>query len=471
MIVRGCGLELEDHTFIDFIPFGHGSFNVIVGMDWFSKLRAKIVCFEKIAQIPLSKGENLEVHREHARNCPTKLKRTKTKVSYDLVLYPREHWIDELFDQLQGSWYFSKIDLRSDYHQLRVREEDIPKTAFRTRYGHFKFMIMLFGLTNAPAENIKMDFITKIPRTRSGHDTIWVIVDQLTKSAHFLAVREDFKIERLARLYINEILARHDVRVSIISDRDSYFTSRLWQSLQKALGSRLDLSTAYHPETDGQSERTIQILDNMLRAYEMDFGGNWDTHLPLLEFLYNSSYHSSVKCAPFEDLYGRKYRTPITWVELGEIKLFGPKIIQETTDKIVQIKERLKTAQDCQKSYADNRRKPLEFSVGDKVLLKVSPRKYMVRFGVHDTFHLSNLKKCLVDENLYVPLEEVKINDELNFVEEPIEIMDREVKKLKKRRISIVKVRWNSRRGTKFTWKREDEMKRKYPQLFTSATA
>ncbi|GKC92655.1 putative reverse transcriptase domain-containing protein [Tanacetum coccineum] len=196
-------------------------------------------------------------------------------------------------------------------------------------------------------ENITMNFINKLPRTSSRHDSIWVIVDRLTKSAHFLAIREDYKIERLARLYINEIVARHGVHVSIIYDRNSYFTSRFWQSLQKALATRLYLSTTYHLETDGQSERTIQTLEDMLRA--------WDTHLPLVEFSYNNSYHSSIKCAPFEALYGRKFRTPIAWAEVGESKLFGPDIVQETTDKIVQIRERLKAARDRQKSYADNR--------------------------------------------------------------------------------------------------------------------
>ncbi|GJX19592.1 putative reverse transcriptase domain-containing protein [Tanacetum coccineum] len=155
-------------------------------------------------------------------------------------------------------------------------------------------------------KNITMDFINKLPRTRSGHDSIWVIVDRRTKFDHFLAVREDFKTEKLARLYINGIVASHDVPVSIISDRDSYFTSRFWQSLQNDLGTRLDLSTAYHPKTNGQSERTIQTLEDMLRACAIDFGGNWDTHLLLVEFSYNNSYHSSVKCAPFEALYGRK---------------------------------------------------------------------------------------------------------------------------------------------------------------------
>nr|GEV06074.1 reverse transcriptase domain-containing protein [Tanacetum cinerariifolium] len=199
--------------------------------------------------------------------------------------------------------------------------------------------------------------------------------------AMYVTIREDYKTKKLARLYINEIIARHDVPVSIISDHDSHFTSRFWNSLQKALGTRLDLSTAYHPKTDGQSERTIQTLEDMLRACAMDFGKNWDTHLPLVEFSCNKSYHSSIKCAPFEALYSKKCRMPIVWTEVGEGKLLGPEIVQETTDKIVQIKERLKVARDRQKSYADKCQKPLEFSVGDKVLLKVPPRKVVVRFG------------------------------------------------------------------------------------------
>ncbi|GJW81767.1 reverse transcriptase domain-containing protein [Tanacetum coccineum] len=323
-------------------------------------------------------------------------------------------------------------------------------------------------------ENITMDFIPKLPSTNSGHDTIWVIVNRLTKSTYFLAVCEDYKTEKIARLYINEIVAIHGVPVSIISICDSHFTSRFWQSLQKASGTQLDVSTAYNPQTDGQSERTIQTLEDMLRACAIDFGGNWDTHLSLVEFSYNNSYHSSVKCAPFEALYGRKCRTPIAWAKVREIKLVRPEIFQETTNKIMQIKERLKAARDRQKSYADNRGKPLEFSVSDKVLLKVSPWKSMVHFevvGIHDTFHVSNLKKCLVDVNFHVLLVEIKIDKGLRFVEEPIEIMDREVKKLKRSWIPIVKVRCNSRRGPEFTWEREDEMKSKYPQLFASATA
>ncbi|GJZ41194.1 putative reverse transcriptase domain-containing protein, partial [Tanacetum coccineum] len=348
-------------------------------------------------------------------------------------------------------------------------------------------------------EKITMDFVTKLPKSSSGHDTIWVVVDRLTKSAHFLPIREDYKTEKLAKIYTNEIVARHGVPVSIISDRDGRFTSHLWQAFQEALGTRLDMSTAYHPQTDGQSERTIQTLEDMLRACVMDFGGSWDTHLPLIEFSYNNSYHTSIKCAPFEALYGRKCRSPVIWTEVGESQLIGPEIVQETTEKIVQIRERLKTARSRQKSYADKRRKPLEFKVGDRVLLKVSPWKGVVRFGkkgkltpryvgpfeivervgpvayrlklpqelscVHDTFHVSNLKKCLAEPDVQVPLDEIEIDENLRFVEEPIEIVDRDVKKLKRRRIPLVKVHWNSRQGAEYTWERKDFQK-KYPHLF-----
>ncbi|GJV20227.1 putative nucleotidyltransferase, ribonuclease H [Tanacetum coccineum] len=173
-------------------------------------------------------------------------------------------------------------------------------------------------------EKITMDFITKLPKTAAGFDSIWVIVDRLTKSAHFLPMRETDSTEKLTRLYMKEIVARHGIPVSIISDRDSHFTSRVWKSLHKALGTQLNLSTAYHPQTDGQSERTIQTLEDMLRACVIDFGNGWDRHLPLVKFPYNNSYHMSIKAAPFEALYGRKCRLPICWAELGEAQLTGP---------------------------------------------------------------------------------------------------------------------------------------------------
>ncbi|GJZ53748.1 putative reverse transcriptase domain-containing protein, partial [Tanacetum coccineum] len=627
-----------------------------------------------------ARGRAFMLGAEEARqdsNIMMELNKLTIKNHYPL---PR---IDDLFDQLQGSQYFSKIDLRSGYHQLRVHEDDIPKTAFRTRYGHFEFTVMPFGLTNAPAtgeehevhlglvleflkkkkmyakfskcefwlrkvqflghvingdgihvdpskpltvltqksktfdwdeeqenafqtlkgklydapvldlpnglkyfvvplkgdvrtlimdeahkskyfvhpgadkmyydlrdrywwprmkkdivvyvsrcltclkvkaehhrpsgllqqpkipewkwEWIAMDFVTKLPRTSSGHDTIWVIVDRLTKSAHFLPMRGDYKMDRLARLYLNEIMARHGVPILIISGRDSRFTSRFWQSMQEALGTRLDMSMAYHPQTDGQSERTIQTLEDMLRACVLDFSGSWDVHHPLVEFSYNNSYHSSVRCVPFKALYGRKCRSLIMWAEIGEGQLIGPELVQETTEKISQIKDGLKATRDRQKSYADKRRKPLEFCVGDYVFFKVSPWKGVVCFrkkgklaprfvgpfefvknvghvayrlrlpmelnGVHDTFHVSNLKKCMVDPTLQVPLDEIQVDAKLNFVEKPMEILEREFKKLKRSRIAIVKVRWNSKRKPEFTWEREDHMKLKYPYLFSASSS
>ncbi|GJR95186.1 putative reverse transcriptase domain-containing protein [Tanacetum coccineum] len=806
-VIRDCKLELGNSLFtIDLIPLGHGSFDMIVGMDWLSKNKAVIVCHEKVVEIPTNEGGILRVHGERIWKATKSLMNAKVdepkisdipmvrdftdvfledlsglptqrQVEFHIDLVPRSTpvamspyclapsemqelsrqiqelqdmgfirpshspWgapmlfvkkkdgsfhmcidyrelnkitiknrypllrIDDLFDQLQGACYFSKIDLWSGYHQLRVYDDDTPKTTFRTRYGHFEFIVMPFGLTNAPtvfmdlmnrvckpyldkfvivfiddiliysktkeehevqlklvlellrkekmyakfskcefwlqevhflrhvvnqsrihvdpngiedfvvycdasnqglgcvlmqrgkviayasrqlkiheknyttydlelgavvfalktwrhylygtksdhsvqvkemilvaqseafkqenvlaerlygldqqmerkedgslyfmdriwvplvgdvrmvilneahkskysvhpgADKIKcltyakvkdehqrpsgllqqpeipewkwdmitMDLITKLPRLRSGHDVIWVIVDRLTKLAHFLAIREDYNTKKLARLYIDAVVARHGVPVSIISDRDGRFTSHFWQT---------------------------------------------DVHLPLAEFSYNNSYHSSIRRASFEALYGRKYRSLVLWAEIRVGSLIGPELVLETTDKVVLIKEKLKAARDSQNSYVDKRRKPLEFEVGDQVLLKESPWKGVVHFGkkgklapryvgpfeilernglvayrlrlpeelssVHDTFHVSNLKKCLANVNLHVPLDEIEVDKILRFVEEPVEIMEPEIKKLKRRNIALVKVRWNSKRSPEFTWEHEDQMR------------
>ncbi|GKC28457.1 putative reverse transcriptase domain-containing protein [Tanacetum coccineum] len=267
--------------------------------------------------------------------------------------------------------------------------------------------------------------------------------DRLTKSAHFIPTKATDSMETITRLYIKEIVSRHGVPISIILDRDSHFTSRFWQSLQNALGTQLDISTTYHPETDGQSKRTIQTLEDMFRACVIDFEKGWERHLPLVEFSYNNTYHASIKATPFEALYGRKCRSPVCWAEVGYVQLTGPEIIHETTEKII--------------------------------LDRVGPVAYKLELpeelsNIHSTFHVSNLKKCLSDESLVIPMKELWLDDKLNFVEEPVEIMDREVKQLRQSRIPIVKVRWNSKRGPKFTWEREDQIRPKYPHLFSNIT-
>ncbi|GJQ91383.1 putative reverse transcriptase domain-containing protein [Tanacetum coccineum] len=242
-----------------------------------------------------------------------------------------------------------------------------------------------------------MDFITKLPKTSNGHDTIWVIVDRLNKSAHFIPTRETYSMETL---------------------------TRFWKSLQGALGNQLDMSTAYHPETDRQSERTIQTLEDLLRACVKDFGKGWERHLPLVEFSYNNNYHTNIKAAPFEALYGKL-----------NPRYIGPFKILEQIGTVAYKLEL-----------------PEELS------------------NVYSTFHISNLKKCLSDKSLVIPMKELRLDDKLNFVEEPVEIMDQQVKQLKQIRIPIVKARWNSKRGPKFTWECKDQIRAKYPHLFSNIT-
>ncbi|KAK5819938.1 hypothetical protein PVK06_024973 [Gossypium arboreum] len=230
-------------------------------------------------------------------------------------------------------------------------------------------------------DRVTMDFVSGLPLSASKKDAVWVVVDRLTKSAHFVPVRTDFSMDKLAELYVSQIVRLHGVPISIVSDRDPRFTSRFWKKLQEALGTKLHFSTAFHPQTDGQSERIIQILEDMLRCCVLEFSGSWERYLPLIEFAYNNSFQSSIKMAPYEALYGRKCRTPLFWTELGESKIFGVDLIRDAKQKVKVIRESLKIASDRQKSYADLKRKDIEYQVGDKVFLKVSPWKKILRFG------------------------------------------------------------------------------------------
>ncbi|KAL0551242.1 hypothetical protein IC582_010328 [Cucumis melo] len=349
-------------------------------------------------------------------------------------------------------------------------------------------------------ENVSMDFITGLPRTLRGFTVIWVVVDRLTKSAHFVPGKSTYTASKWAQLYMSEIVRLHGVPVSIVSDRDARFTSKFWKGLQTAMGTRLDFSTAFHPQTDGQTERLNQVLEDMLRACALEFPGSWDSHLHLMEFAYNNSYQATIGMAPFEALYGKCCRSPVCWGEIGEQRLMGPELVQSTNEAIQKIRSRMHTAQSRQKSYADMRRKDLEFEIGDKVFLKVAPMKGVLRFErrgklsprfvgpfeilerigpvayrlalppslstVHDVFHVSMLRKYVLDPSHVVDYEPLEIDENLSYVEQPVEVLAREVKTLRNKQIPLVKVLWRNHRVEEATWEREDDMRSRYPELF-----
>nr|GEW47507.1 putative reverse transcriptase domain-containing protein [Tanacetum cinerariifolium] len=419
--------------------------------------------------------------------------------------------IEYLFDQLQGLSVYSKIDLRSDYHQLRVRDEDIPKTAFRTRYIYYEFQVMPFGLTNAPV--VFMDLMNRMCKpyldkfiivfiddiliySRNEEEYanhLRIILELLKKEKLCLKQKKQIKPLQVRSLIVtihpklpsqilkaqNEALKEENVKAENLQVMDKSFeicpngtcciknrswlplfgnlrdlimheshkseysihpgSDKMYQDLKKlywwpnmkaiiteynALGTQLDMSTAYHPETNGQSERTTQTLKDMLRASVIDFRKGWEKHLTLC-------------------------RSPVCWAEVRDVQLTGPEIIPKTTKKIVQIRQRLQ-------------------AIG-LVAYKLELPKELS--NVHNTFHVSNLKKCLSDESLIIPIKELQLDDKLNFMEEPVEIMDQEIKQLRQSRIPIVKVRWNSKRGLEFTWEREDEIRAKYPHPFSNITS
>ncbi|KAG8498480.1 hypothetical protein CXB51_005010 [Gossypium anomalum] len=315
-------------------------------------------------------------------------------------------------------------------------------------------------------------FCIRLPLSSSKKDAIWVVIDRLTKSAHFIPVRTDYSLDKLAELYVSQIVRLHGVPISIVSDRDPRFTSRFWKKLQEALGTKLHFSTAFHPQTDGQSERIIQILEDMLRCCIFEFSGSWERYLPLIEFAYNNSFQSSIKMAPYEALYGCKCRTPLFWTELSESKIFGVDLIKDVEQK-----------------------------VGDKVFLKVSPWKKVLRFGrkgklsprfigpyeiskqvgpvayrlilppelekIHNVFHVSMLRRYRSDPSHIINPSEVEIQSDLSYEEEPVRILAREVKELQNKKISLVKVLWLKHGVEEATWEPEDSMKDRYPILFT----
>ncbi|GJS46884.1 putative reverse transcriptase domain-containing protein [Tanacetum coccineum] len=449
------------------MPIELGSFDAIIGMDWLAKYQAVI----KIVRIPWrnetliirSDGSNQgNVTRLNIISCT----KTQKYMERGFPIFLAHVTAKEVEDKSEKK-RLEDVPIVQDFPE--VFPEDLP------------------GLPPTRQVEFQIDLVPEQARARrASEDNIGVVEERGVQtlctapilalpegSEYFIAYCDASKKGLGAVLMQREKVIAYASRQLEIHEKN-YTTHDLELSAVNALGTNLDMSTAYHPQTDGQSERTIQTLKDMLRACAIDFGKGWVNHLPLVEFSYNNSYHASIKAAPFEALYGRKCRSPVCWTEVGEAQILGPELIQETTEKIIQIKQRMQAARDRQKSYADLKRKPMEFQVGDKVMLKVSPWKGVVRFGkrgklnpryvgpfkvlekvgevayklelpqelrrVHNTFYVSNLKKCHADEPLAIPLDGLHLDDKLHYVEEPLEIVGREVKRLKRSRIPLVKV-------------------------------
>ncbi|TYK13635.1 pol protein [Cucumis melo var. makuwa] len=335
-------------------------------------------------------------------------------------------------------------------------------------------LLQPLGVPEWKWKNVGMDFITRLPRTLKSYTVIWVVVDRLTKSAQFVPGKSTYT-----------------------ANRDARFTSKFWKGLQLALGTRLDFSTTFHPQTGGQTERLNQILEDMLRTCVLECSRSWDSHLHLMEFAYNNSYQATIGMAPFEALYGKCCRSPVCWGEVGEQRMLGPELVQTTNAAMQKIRARMLTAQSRQKSYADERRKDLEFEVGDMVFLKVAPTKGVLRFekkgklslrfvgpfeilerigpvayrlvlppsfsAVHDVFHVSMLRRYVAYPTHVVDFEPLQVNENLSYEEQSVEILAREVKMLRSRGISLVKVLWRSHGFEEATWEREEDRRTQYP--------
>ncbi|WVZ81719.1 hypothetical protein U9M48_029063 [Paspalum notatum var. saurae] len=352
-------------------------------------------------------------------------------------------------------------------------------------------MFTLHPGSNKMYQDLKQKFWwTRLPRTSKGYDSIWVIIDRFTKSAHFIPVKTIYHAKTYAEIYIAKIVSLHGVPRTITSDRGSLFVSRFWEQLQTALGTNLIHSSAYHPQTSGQVERVNQILEDMLRVCALTYSTKWDECLPLAEFAYNNSYQKSLEMAPFEALYGRRCRTPLNWSEPGERVTFGPDLVTHAEEQVKFIHDNLKRAQSRQKSYSDKRRRPLIFEKDDHVYLRVSPMKgvhwfrvkgklaprYIGPFkiteqcgpvayrlelpphlaAVHDVFHVSQLKKCLRVPEEVIDTSQIQIQHDLTYEEQPIKILDQKQRSTRRRTINFYKVQRSNHSEEEATWEQEE---------------
>ena len=351
-------------------------------------------------------------------------------------------------------------------------------------------------------DHIEMDFVTGFPKSKRGNDAIFVVIDKLSKVAHFLPIKESITAAQLAELYTSRIVSLHGIPQLISSDRGSIFTSKFWDSFQKAMGTNIHFSTAFHPQTSGQVERVNQILEDMLRACVISFGMKWEDCLPYAKFSYNNSFQASSGKAPFEILYGRKCRTPLNWSETGERQLLGNDLITEAEEMCKVIRDNLKAAQSRQKSYYDSKHRDLAFEIGDHVYLRVSPMKGTRRFGikgklapryvgpfkiigkrgdlayqlelpsnfanVHDVFHVSQLRKCFKTPERTINFEEIDLQEDLSYHEHPVAILEETERKTRNKSIKFLKVKWSHHSDREATWEHEDRLSSEYLEFFQS---
>jgi hypothetical protein len=341
-------------------------------------------------------------------------------------------------------------------------------------------------------EVVTIEFITKLHRIVKHHDSIMVVVEKLTKEAHFIPVKTAHKGKNIAEMYLKEVVRLHGVPKEIVSNRDPKFTSKFWKGLFKGFGTNLNLSATYHPESDGKTKRTTRIIESMLRMYVMDQPSKWEDYIHLVEFSYNNGYHASLKMSPFETLYGKKCNTPVSWDNPTDREVVGPELLKGMEEKMEKIKKNLKAAQDRQKSYAYKNRVFKYFKVGEHVFFKVKAKRSFLRLGrflkllarycgafeilekiepvaymlaflasmrVHNVFHVSLLNKCVSDPNHIIDWNVIQVEHEEDFRVEPIRILDRKVKILRKKYIGPVKVQWSYYGHEDATWEHEENMR------------
>eukprot|EP00253_Pinus_taeda_P013679 PITA_13679 len=348
-------------------------------------------------------------------------------------------------------------------------------------------------------ETISMDFITGLARTKKNNDSIMVVVDKLSKATHFIPVQSTYRAVQISHIFKQNVFKLHGLPRTIISDHDVKFTSAFWRTLFTELGTQLNFSTAYHPQTDGQTERVNQVAEDMLRDYVMQKPTQWEEYLHLVEFAYNNGYHTSLRMSPFEVLYGRKCRTPSSWSGPEDKLRLGPKMLKDMEDMVKRLCVNLKAAQDRQKKFADRKRRFNEYQVGDHVYVriqvkkstmqwsgcaKLAPQYYgpfqiLARIGpmayqlalpshiqIHNVFHVSVLKKYVYDPKHVIHWQDIQVEPEGEVLVEPLSILDRREVQLRKRVITQIKVQWQHFGPDEATWEDEDLVKKDYPGLF-----